>query len=236
MSSGKPIHSATSDTQTRFAVQAQQQPAAANALAAHQSKPSLPYAPTGCPPLAPMSVTAKVTAAASPDAGLETKAGDVQHQEVAGQRLYGFTFSEESSPRFGRSWIRGRSALSQRSGAQSDARSGCLVPTLSDLHHVDQDFAWAIAPAIFAAKWSFPSTAKRENHARQQRRVLFSGGNLNTAPRASPRHRSLQRPPSRLNLVPPMLTPDRVPGAHPSHRVSRAGRTSPASISATCSP
>src|SRR5262249_59297923 len=60
------------DRRGGLAARAKERRAAASALAAPQQKPTLKYVPKGCPPLVQVPVTANVTVAASPDAGLAT--------------------------------------------------------------------------------------------------------------------------------------------------------------------
>ena len=70
--SGELLTSARSETKKKLAAQMKAQPISAKALTAHAHKPQLQYDPVGCPPLEPIDVTARVTTAASPDAGLAT--------------------------------------------------------------------------------------------------------------------------------------------------------------------
>src|ERR1700739_311086 len=68
--SGELLTSARSETKKKLAAQMKAQPFSARALTAHEQKPHLEYDPVGCPPLESIDLTARVTTAASPDAGL----------------------------------------------------------------------------------------------------------------------------------------------------------------------
>jgi hypothetical protein len=70
--SGELLTSARSETQKTLAAQTKAQPGGARTLTAHEHKPQLEYDPVGCLPLDAIDVTARVTTAASPDAGLAT--------------------------------------------------------------------------------------------------------------------------------------------------------------------
>src|SRR5262249_38203293 len=68
--SGELLTSPNRKTKKRLAAQLKFQLLGESARKAHQQKPMLNYAPVGCPPLAPVNVTATITAAVSPDTGL----------------------------------------------------------------------------------------------------------------------------------------------------------------------
>ncbi len=72
MPSGKLLSSPTSDTQKRLKRQRSEQPATDRALKAHAKKPQIPYKPDDVPPLNTVTVTTRMTAVVSPDAGLAT--------------------------------------------------------------------------------------------------------------------------------------------------------------------
>jgi hypothetical protein len=182
--SGKLISSAGSDMQMRLAAQAKQQPAAATGLAAHQQKPNLPYAPTGCPPLAQIAVTAKVTAAASPDAGLATlKAylAGTKTSLVVG--MYDFT-SAEILAAFEQDLASPKTLqLVLDDPAPNPTRDQVDSVTVSDLHQAlgtRAKTAWALTRGDhFAAKWSFPSAYHIKVIVRDNSAVWLSSGNLN---------------------------------------------------------
>jgi phosphatidylserine/phosphatidylglycerophosphate/cardiolipin synthase-like enzyme len=186
VSSGKLIDDAASDAQTRLAAQAKQQPAAASALRGHQEKPSLPYEPKGCPPLVRTPVTANVTAAASPDAGLATlKAylAGTKTSLVIG--MYDFTsagilnaFEQDlAAPK--------TLQLVLDDPAPNPTRDQVDSVTISDLHEAlttRAKTAWALTRGDhFAAKWSFPYAYHIKVIVRDNSAVWLSSGNLNNS-------------------------------------------------------
>jgi len=70
--SGELLTSIRSETQKKLAAQTKTQASSARTLTVHENKPQLEYDPVGCPPLDAIDVIARVTTAASPDAGLAT--------------------------------------------------------------------------------------------------------------------------------------------------------------------
>jgi phosphatidylserine/phosphatidylglycerophosphate/cardiolipin synthase-like enzyme len=186
VSSGKLINDAASDTQTRLVAQTKQQPAAASALKAHQEKPALRYEPTGCPSLVQTSVTANVTAAASPDAGLATlKAylAGTKTSLVIG--MYDFTsagilnaFEQDLA-------VPKTLQLVLDDPAPNPTRDQVDSVTISDLHEAlatRVKTAWALTRGDhFAAKWSFPSAYHIKVIVRDNSAVWLSSGNLNNS-------------------------------------------------------
>lgn len=72
MPSGKLLDDPASSTQQQFAQHRARQPATDRALAAHKSKPEIPYQPAAGVSLSPVTIKTTITAAVSPDAGLTT--------------------------------------------------------------------------------------------------------------------------------------------------------------------
>jgi phosphatidylserine/phosphatidylglycerophosphate/cardiolipin synthase-like enzyme len=182
--SGKLINSPASDTQTRLAAQAKEQPTAASALAVHQQKPTLPYAPAGCPPLVQVPVTANVTVAASPDAGLTTlKAflAGTKTSLVVG--MYDFT-SAEILAAFEQNLVAPKTLqLVLDDPAPNPTRDQVDSVTVADLKKAlgaRANTAWALTRTDhFAAKWSFPYAYHIKVIVRDHSAVWLSSGNLN---------------------------------------------------------
>ena len=182
--SGKLINSAASDTQRRLAAQAKEQPAATSALAAPQQKPTLKYDPKGCPPLVQVPVTANVTVAASPDAGLATlKAflAGTKTSLVVG--MYDFT-SAEILAAFEQNLAAPKTLqLVLDDPAPNPTRDQVDSVTVSDLRQAlgtRANTAWALTrPDHFAAKWSFPYAYHIKVIVRDNSAVWLSSGNLN---------------------------------------------------------
>src|SRR5580704_8139604 len=183
--SGKLISSPASDTQTRLAAQAKQQPTAAKALAAHQQVLTLPYAPpAGCPPLVQLPVTANVTVAASPDAGLATlKAFLVGTKTSLVVGMYDFT-SAEILAAFTQNLAAPKTLqLVLDDPAPNPTRDQVDSVTVADLKQAlgaRANTAWALTrPDHFAAKWSFPYAYHIKVIVRDHSAVWLSSGNLN---------------------------------------------------------
>jgi phosphatidylserine/phosphatidylglycerophosphate/cardiolipin synthase-like enzyme len=191
--SGKLLTSASSDTQKKLQAQSKAQPAAANALTAHQQKPQLNYNPVGCPPLVPVNVTATVTTAVSPDAGLATLTkflSGTKSSLVVG--MYDFTSAE----------ILGdfKSSLTASKTLQMVLDHPAPNPTSnqSDWQTIQDlgqalgnraSIAWALTRSDpFAAKWSFPYAYHIKVIVRDGSSVWLSSGNLNQSNEPNPKN------------------------------------------------
>jgi phosphatidylserine/phosphatidylglycerophosphate/cardiolipin synthase-like enzyme len=184
--SGELLTSARSETQKKLAAQIKAQPISARALAAHQNKPQLEYDPVGCPPLEPVDVSARVTTAASPDAGLATLSkflSGTSSSLIIG--MYDFT----SATILGdfKSDLTGSKTLQMvlDDPAPNDTRDQTDWETVQDLKQAlggRARTAWALTRSDhFAAQWSFPYAYHIKVIVRDNSAVWLSSGNLNNS-------------------------------------------------------
>jgi hypothetical protein len=182
--SGKLLQSANSATQKKLSAQMKAQPGAARALAAHQQKPQVPYAPTQCPPLKSMQVTARVTTAVSPDAGLVTLSS---YLSGTGSSLtigmYDFT-SAEILGDFKQSLAAPRKLqMVLDDPAPNPTRDQTDWQTVQDLEGAlgaRTSIAWALSRSDrFAASWMFPYAYHIKVIVRDGSALWLSSGNLN---------------------------------------------------------
>jgi phosphatidylserine/phosphatidylglycerophosphate/cardiolipin synthase-like enzyme len=184
--SGELLSSHRSETQKKFAAQTKAQPAAAKALTAHEHKSKLDYDPLGCPPLQSVDVTARVTTAASPDAGLATLTkflSGTNSSLIIG--MYDFT----SSTILGafKSDLNGSKTLQMvlDDPAQNPTRDQTDWETVQDLKQTLGNrarTAWALTRSDhFAAQWSFPYAYHIKVIVRDNAAVWLSSGNLNNS-------------------------------------------------------
>ncbi len=184
--SGELLKSACSETQKKLATQTKGQPAGARALTVYQHKPKLDYDPVGCPPLEPVDVTARVTTAVSPDAGLTTLTkflSGTTSSLIIG--MYDFTSAE----------ILGdfKSDLTASKTLQIVLDDPAPNPTRDQTDwETVQDLKQALgsrartARALtrsdhFAAQWSFPYAYHIKVIVRDNSAVWLSSGNLNNS-------------------------------------------------------
>lgn len=190
--SGELLTSVRSETQKKLRAQKAAQPAAAKVLIAHQQKQKLDYDPKGCPPLAPVNVTATVTTAVSPG-GLTTLAkflGATSSSLVVG--MYDFT----SATILGQF----KSALAAPKTLQmvlddpapNDTRDQTDWQTVQDLKQTfgtRLQMAWALTRSDhFAAQWLFPYAYHIKVIVRDNKAVWLSSGNLNNSNEPDPNH------------------------------------------------
>jgi len=182
--SGKLLKSAHSETQKKLAAQTKAQPASARALTAHQHKPKLDYDPVGCPPLEPVDVTARVTTAVSPDAGLATLTNfltGTTSSLIIG--IYDFT-SAEILGDFKSDLVAPKTLqIVQDDPAPNPTRDQTDWETVQDLKQTLGNrarIAWALTRSDhFAAQWSFPYAYHIKVIVRDNSAVWLSSGNLN---------------------------------------------------------
>jgi phosphatidylserine/phosphatidylglycerophosphate/cardiolipin synthase-like enzyme len=182
--SGELLKSARSETQKKLAAQTKAQPASARALTAHQNKPKLEYDPVGCPPLAPVEVTARVTTAVSPDAGLATLTkflSGTTSSLIIG--MYDFT-SAEILDDFKSDLAPSKTLqIVQDDPAPNPTRDQTDWQTVQDLKQTLGNrarIAWALTRSDhFAAQWSFPYAYHIKVIVRDNSAVWLSSGNLN---------------------------------------------------------
>src|SRR5215472_2816198 len=182
--SGELLTSPNSETQKKLAAQRKVQPFGASALKAHQQKPMLNYAPVGCPPLAPVNVTATITAAVSPDAGLATLTkflNGTQSSLVVG--MYDFT-SAEILGDFNNNLAAPKTLqMVLDDPAPNPTRDQLDWTTVADLKQAlgnRASMAWALTRSDhFAAQWSFPYAYHIKVIVRDNSAVWLSSGNLN---------------------------------------------------------
>ena len=184
--SGELLSSARSETQKTLAAQTKAQPNSARALTAHQNKPQLDYDPVACPPLEPVEVTARVTTAVSPDAGLATLAkflSGTTSSLIIG--MYDFT-SAEILGDF-KSDLAGSKTLQLvlDDPAPNPTRDQTDWETIQDLKQAlgsRARTAWALTRSEpFAAQWSFPYAYHIKVIVRDNGAVWLSSGNLNNS-------------------------------------------------------
>jgi phosphatidylserine/phosphatidylglycerophosphate/cardiolipin synthase-like enzyme len=184
--SGELLKSAHSKTQKKLAAQTKAQPFSARALTAHQHKPKLDYDPEGCPPLGPVDVTARVTTAVSPDAGLATLTkflSGTTSSLIIG--MYDFTSAEILGD------FKSDLAASKTlqivldDPAPNPTRDQTDWETIQDLKQVIGSrarTAWALTRSDhFAAQWSFPYAYHIKVIVRDNSAVWLSSGNLNNS-------------------------------------------------------
>jgi hypothetical protein len=184
--SGELLKSARSETQKKLAAQTKAQPISAMALTAHQHKPQLGYDPVGCPPLQPIDVTARVTTAVSPDAGLATLANFLSGTTsslIIG--MYDFT-SAEILGDFKSDLAASRTLqIVLDDPAPNPTRDQTDWETIQDLKQVlgsRAHTAWALTRSDpFAAQWSFPYAYHIKVVVRDNAAVWLSSGNLNNS-------------------------------------------------------
>jgi phosphatidylserine/phosphatidylglycerophosphate/cardiolipin synthase-like enzyme len=182
--SGELLKSARSETQKKLAAQTKAQPASARALTAHQNKPKLEYDPVGCPPLAPVEVTARVTTAVSPDDGLATLTkflSGTTSSLIVG--MYDFT-SAEILDDFKSDLAPSKTLqIVQDDPAPNPTRDQTDWQTVQDLKQTLGNrarIAWALTRSDhFAAQWSFPYAYHIKVIVRDNSAVWLSSGNLN---------------------------------------------------------
>jgi phosphatidylserine/phosphatidylglycerophosphate/cardiolipin synthase-like enzyme len=184
--SGELLRSHRSETQKKFAAQIKAQPAAGKALTAHEHKSKLNYDPVGCPPLESVDVTARVTTAASPDAGLATLTkflSGTNSSLIIG--MYDFT----SATILGafKSDLNGSKTLQMvlDDPAPNPTRDQTDWETAQDLKQTLGNrarTAWALTRSDhFAAQWSFPYAYHIKVIVRDNAAVWLSSGNLNNS-------------------------------------------------------
>ena len=184
--SGQLLTSARSETQKRLAAQTKAQPAGARALSAHQQKPKLDYNPEGCPPLVPIDVTARVTTAASPDAGLATLSkflSATTSSLIIG--MYDFT-SADILGDFKNDLAAPKTLqIVLDDPAPNPTRDQTDWETVQDLKQSlggRARTAWALTRSDhFAAQWSFPYAYHIKVIVRDNGAVWLSSGNLNNS-------------------------------------------------------
>lgn len=191
--SGELLTNARSETQKKLAAQTKAQPISARTLTAHEQKPYLEYDPTGCPALDPIDVTARVTTAASPDAGLATLTkflSGTNSSLIIG--MYDFT----SATILGdfKSDLTGSKTLQMvlDDPAPNDTRDQTDWETIQDLKQALGGRAhtvWALTRSDhFAAQWSFPYAYHIKVIVRDNSAVWLSSGNLNNSNEPNPDH------------------------------------------------
>jgi hypothetical protein len=191
--SGELLTSARSETQKTLAAQTKAQPSGARTLTAHEHKPQLEYDPVGCPPLDAIDVTARVTTAASPDAGLATLTKflrDTNSSLIVG--MYDFT----SATILGdfKSDLTGSKTLQMvlDDPAPNDTRDQTDWETVQDLKQAlggRANTVWALTRSDpFAAQWSFPYAYHIKVIVRDNSAVWLSSGNLNNSNEPNPAH------------------------------------------------
>jgi hypothetical protein len=184
--SGELLRSHRSETQKKFVAQTKAQPAAAKALTVHENKSKLDYDPVGCPPLKSVDVTARVTTAASPDAGLATLTkflSGTNSSLIIG--MYDFT----SATILGafKSDLTGSKTLQMvlDDPAPNPTRDQTDWETVQDLKQTLGNrarTAWALTRSDnFAAQWSFPYAYHIKVIVRDNAAVWLSSGNLNNS-------------------------------------------------------
>ncbi len=184
--SGELLKSARSETQKTFAAQTKAQPASARVLSAHQQKPRLDYEPVGCPLLEPVDVTARVTTAVSPDAGLATLTkflSGTTSSLIIG--MYDFTSAKILGD------FKSDLAASKTlqivldDPAPNPTRDQTDWETVQDLKQALGSrvrTAWALTRSDpFAAQWSFPYAYHIKVIVRDNGAVWLSSGNLNNS-------------------------------------------------------
>jgi phosphatidylserine/phosphatidylglycerophosphate/cardiolipin synthase-like enzyme len=182
--SGELLNSARSETQKKLAAQTKAQPASARALTAHQNKPKLEYDPAGCPPLQPVEVTARVTTAVSPDAGLATLTkflSGTNSSLIIG--MYDFTSAEILGDFKSDLTASKTLQIVQDDPAPNPTRDQTDWETVQDLKQTLGNrarIAWALTRSDhFAAQWSFPYAYHIKVIVRDNSAVWLSSGNLN---------------------------------------------------------
>jgi phosphatidylserine/phosphatidylglycerophosphate/cardiolipin synthase-like enzyme len=184
--SGKLLGDARSETQKRLAAQMKAQPNATAALSAHQQKPELEYNPVGCPPLKSVNVTATVTTAVSPQAGLATLTkflNDTTSSLVIG--MYDFT-SAEILGDFKNDLTASKTLqMVLDDPAPNPTRDQTDWETVQDLKEAlgnRASIAWALTRSDhFASHWSFPYAYHIKVIVRDNKAVWLSSGNLNNS-------------------------------------------------------
>jgi phosphatidylserine/phosphatidylglycerophosphate/cardiolipin synthase-like enzyme len=182
--SGELLSSARSETQKKLVAQTKAQPTSARALTTHQNKPKLEYDPVGCPPLEPVDVTARVTTAVSPDAGLATLTkflSGTTSSLIIG--MYDFT-SAEILADFKSDLAASKTLqIVQDDPAPNPTRDQTDWQTVQDLRQTLGNrarTAWALTRSDhFAAQWSFPYAYHIKVIVRDNSAVWLSSGNLN---------------------------------------------------------
>ncbi|HTW75457.1 MAG TPA: phospholipase D-like domain-containing protein [Steroidobacteraceae bacterium] len=189
--SGKPLKSASSAAQRKLRAQLQAQPTAARALSAHREKPELAYEPRGCPPLESLAITARVTTAVSPDAGLVTLArflGGTRSSLSIG--MYDFTSAEILRDVQGCLAAPGTLQLVLDDPAPNPTRDQTDAQTVQDLRQAlggRASIAWALTRSDpFASAWLFPSAYHIKVIVRDGSAVWLSSGNLNRSNEPDP--------------------------------------------------
>jgi phosphatidylserine/phosphatidylglycerophosphate/cardiolipin synthase-like enzyme len=191
--SGELLTSVRSETKKKLAAQTNAQPISARTLAAHQHKPQLEYDPVGCPPLEPIDVTARVTTAVSPDAGLVTLSkflSGTNSSLIIG--MYDFT----SATILGdfKDDLAGSKTLQMvlDDPAPNDTRDQTDWETVQDLKQALGGRAhtvWALTRSDhFAAQWLFPYAYHIKVIVRDNSAVWLSSGNLNNSNEPNPSH------------------------------------------------
>jgi phosphatidylserine/phosphatidylglycerophosphate/cardiolipin synthase-like enzyme len=184
--SGELLKSARSETQKKLAAQTKAQPASARALATHQNKPQLEYDPVGCPPLVPVDVTARVTTAVSPDAGLATLTkflSGTTSSLIIG--MYDFTSAEILGDFKSDLTASKTLQIVLDDPAPNPTRDQTDWQTVQDLKQTlgsRARIAWALTRSDhFAAQWSFPYAYHIKVIVRDNSAVWLSSGNLNNS-------------------------------------------------------
>jgi hypothetical protein len=194
--SGELLSSARSEHQKKLAAQTKAQPMSARALTAHHQKPKLEYDPAGCPPLEPIDVTARVTAAVSPDAGLVTLSkflSGTASSLIIG--MYDFTSAEILGDFKSDLTASKTLQIVLDDPAPNPTRDQTDWQTVQDLKQAlgsRAHIAWALTRSDpFAAQWSFPYAYHIKVIVRDNAAVWLSSGNLNNS-----NEPDLSKPPS----------------------------------------
>ena len=184
--SGELLKNTRSETQKKLAAQIKAQPASTRALTAHQQKPKLDYDPVGCPPLEPVDLTARVTTAVSPDAGLATLTkflSGTTSSLIIG--MYDFTSAEILGDFKSDLAARETLQIVLDDPAPNPTRDQTDWETVQDLKQTlgsRARIAWALTRSDhFAAQWSFPYAYHIKVIVRDNNAVWLSSGNLNNS-------------------------------------------------------
>jgi hypothetical protein len=190
---GKLLTDSQSRAQSTLKVQRGQQKASSEALSSQAKKPNLPYDPKGCPPLNPVTVSARVTAAVSPDCGFATLTGFLAATKQALKiGMYDFT-SAPILTAFEKDLVSSKTLqMVLDSPAPNPTQDQSDWMTVQDLNTTMSSRA-SIARALtrsdhFAAVWSFPSAYHIKVIVRDGDSFWLSSGNLNNSNEPAPDH------------------------------------------------
>jgi hypothetical protein len=190
---GKLLTDSHSRAQSTLKVQRGQQKASSEALSSQAKKPNLPYDPKGCPPLNPVTISAKVTAAISPDCGFATLTGFLADTKKALKiGMYDFT-SAPILTAFEKDLVGSKTLqMVLDSPAPNPTQDQSDWMTVQDLNTTMSRRA-SITRALtrsdhFAAVWSFPSAYHIKVIVRDDDSFWLSSGNLNNSNEPAPDH------------------------------------------------